>query len=249
MVSKITIKPFINTRLGKKVSYTHPYLGKIETTNPGYPVYIQITYRRKTTHIKSQVAGYYSDLSDLSPQDNYQLKKECKAIYELTAYLVKLFDNRHDKKKEDIIPNFKIYYQQYCQQLDQLIIKGLLATLFDVIERCNSEFYELFAHHTFSSDIKFKVLLKAARELITNFNNQASADEKTLFNIWVKYSDLIDLNNYELDGIDYYIINWIVSDKTELIKSSSIANIKNNEVDIMVLFIDKWIKEYMKYNI
>ena len=247
MKIKITVKPFVNTRLGKKVSYTHPYLGKIETTNPGYPVYIQITYRRKTTHIKSQVAGYYSDLSDLSPQDNYQLKKECKAIYELTAYLVKLFDNRHDKKKEDIIPNFKIYYQQYCQQLDQLIIKGLLATLFDVIERCNSEFYELFANNAYG-DIKFKVLLKSARGLHPNFDSQASPDEKSLFNFWAKYSDLIDLNNYEIDGIDQYLINWIVSDKTELIKSSSIANIKNNEVDSIVQFIDKWIKEYMNYN-
>ncbi|MBT3300885.1 MAG: hypothetical protein HOD63_14045 [Bacteroidetes bacterium] len=158
---KITIKFFLNKRLPSK-SIVRDERGQVIDEIVKYPIYIQLTFLRKSTQFKSSINTEYSD-SNYSEDDNALMMLE-------KMYIIKVIEYENITNKAFSLKGFKSRYDIYSEQIFSLLEQKAIKTFLGALNNSESNYTKLFFHVDFDK-IPFDIILSAALELIPDFQD------------------------------------------------------------------------------
>ena len=141
-ISKITVKHFLNTSLGSKEGITGYYddKGVLQTYAPRYPLYIKIIFMRKTTQMKSSVAGYsdYETLEEAGKKLGDLLNSEVGMLEDVIASEYKRLGDAFELK--GITSKLAVYENGVREVIFE---QYLWVNFFKVVARSKSEYARL----------------------------------------------------------------------------------------------------------
>ena len=221
---KISIKPFLNKKLIPECSDSD---GK-----DLYPLYLQITYNRKNTQIRSKYGMYYANLDH--PEVKNILLFECPLAEKFVRYEI------NNTKKEYSLAGFGGRYEVYATSIAIVIGDYLKEKLKFELKRTNSPFYDIL---NFKNKRKpFEIFYNASLLLFEDLDKKISKEFKQEISLYQLYKDFepVILNKYNFSTI----IDWIYGDYKQQFEHKLRRILKNNsKVDETIEFIDQLIKE------
>ena len=236
----------MNTRLGKKEFISTPYPFRVKMGTVGYPVYIRVTFKRKTTQIRSHIPNNYTNLDGLSKNDRILLEKDCQTILDIVIYLDNLITGRSRNQENNVITNFKAYFKYYSKPLNDLIRNGLEEVFLNTINRCDSEYTKMIDDHSFYVT-PFSTLLNASKAIIPDFEDKSEPEEKRLFEIFAKLSIFSSNDSDTIIDLSFSIINWISANKRDIIQEIFPSKISEADANFLINYIDSWVLAYDRY--
>jgi hypothetical protein len=125
---KLTIKPFLNKLLNSEASDAEG--------NPYYPLYYQISYNRKNTHIRSFYGLFYRDLDEIK---NGLIGFEIKILRKLIAFETNNLQNPYElkglkPKYEVVLISMSSTWSEYLKTKLKLAVQRTKGDLMFVLE-------------------------------------------------------------------------------------------------------------------
>ena len=224
---KITIKPFLNQKLEPECSDQD---GKTL-----YPLYIQVTYDRKNTQIRSKYGTYYDDLNDTMLLNLKEF--ESKILYKVIEYETRDINRPYDLK------GLKNKYDVYSMSIHIVMDDYLKWKLEKALQRTNSELMFVLKYEGFKCN--FENLYKAAQLLFKNLAEFIPADFKQEIKAFTLLSKLQPLSRREYDFPT--VIDWKDESFKSLFEKKLSKELNNKRaVTEMIKITDKIINDRLK---
>lgn len=211
-MKKISVKHFLNTSLksdkdrGRISLVTEDKEGNRLASEDRkkvqkYPVYIKITYNRKTTQMKSEITEYFSAIEDVYTNYPGKISKEVSRMHNAITYEVE----KHGEGFKLKGINQRI--NKYGKTITNLLYDHLSEKFTKALEDSQSEFAGLLLPFTiFKADIG--ILNRAALRLIDNFD-ELSTSFKDEIKVYEVFTALFETKDTELNVA---ILDWIYAD-------------------------------------
>ncbi len=237
---KITIKPFLNKNYPWK-TIKELSDGNSEEINL-YPVYVQITFNRRNTQVKSLIDEYFSDLDEITGNSKTILEAELKTYQ-------KIVELESEKMKDKFtLKGINNRLTEYIKPVYKPLGENVKADYYRIILKARSEFSIVLAN-VYDFKIPFKRLLKATRILIPNFDTLCDDLLLQKFNSFCVFDELFPERQIEAK-IAYYptVIDFLDGSFLNLFKQKLIAkNIyTENEISTIVSTINLILKATIK---
>ena len=229
---KITVKPFLNKYLSLKES---GYEDK-------FPLYYQVTYKRKNTQIKSIFNIYLLILSDISKKEQQIIDFELKNIENTISYLAKI----QDKNIPFSLQGIKSKYQTFMQDIYVVFENYLKKRLLKVVKYTNTEYLSILKFDGF--DVDFLLLLKAVKILNENFNKNIPLDFKEEIDTFQKIIKIIIKK--DSDDLNYLsLLKWKTENAKVELKNKMIIYFgeEASKSEKTILILDAIIDETLKF--
>lgn len=198
-MTKITIKHFVNTTLRSKGVDIFNHNGEPVTTKPLYPLYVKITFQRKTTQVKSIIDGYFNSVEEAQIKHGNLMKMEVDMIEHLI-----LVDFAKDKERFDlkgIVKKIAIYEQNILETVfDKMVWNDFKREIL----KTRSDFMRLLLERNFK--ISPLIYYKAAIQLLDD--SEAIVNLKSNFDDYLLLENLKLINTNELKTFT----NWVFGD-------------------------------------
>ncbi len=221
-LKKISVKPFLNMNLIPECSNSE---GK-----DLYPLYLQITYNRKNTQIRSKYGMYYESLNNPAIRDIIFF--ECSLAEKLVRYEI------NNTKKEYSLAGLGGRYEVYATSIRIVIGDYLKDKLQFELKKTNSPFYDIL---NFKNKRKyFEDFYNASLLLFKDFDKKTSTEFKYEVNIYQIYRDFepISMGGYNFPTI----IDWVYGNYKQQFEQKLVRVLKNNsQIDKTIEFVDKLI--------
>lgn len=221
-LKKISVKPFLNMNLIPECSDS---AGK-----DLYPLYLQITYNRKNTQIRSKYGMYYDSLDH--PEVKNILLFECPLIEKLVRCEI------NNTKREYGLAGLGGRYEVYATYIRIVIGDYLKDKLQFELKRMNSPFYDIL---NFENKRKcFEDFYNASLLLFKDFDKKTSTEFKYEVNLYEIYRDFEPIN---MGGHNFpTIIDWVYGNYKKQFEQKLGRVFKNNsQIVETVEFVDKLI--------
>ncbi|MBN8697930.1 MAG: hypothetical protein J0L87_15475 [Bacteroidetes bacterium] len=195
-----------------------------------YPLYLQITYNRKNTQIRSKYGKYYENLNDQEIRDI--LLFECSLAEKLVRCEI------NNTKKEYSLAGLGGRYEVYATSIAIVIGEYLIGKMKFELKRMNSPFYDIL---NFENKRKyFEDFYNASLLLFKDFDKKISKEFKHEINIYQLYRDFepISMGGYNFPTIT----DWIYGNYKQQFEQKLGRVFKNNNQIVETIeFIDKLI--------
>ncbi|WP_026999438.1 hypothetical protein [Eisenibacter elegans] len=191
---KITIKFFLNE-----------HIKPIDTPQGiAYPLYCQITYNRKNTHIKCNYGGYYTSMESIQETQPKLLPFEEYIFRQMMDYEVGQHGELLDMK------GLGTKYDRYSVSIHALFSHHLKARLqSETLQAQPQEFVEVLNYH--KKTLSFQILLRAAEKLFDDLPGLLSPEFHEEITLYQHYYELYKttLDQAETDYGFPLIIDWV----------------------------------------
>lgn len=228
--SKISVKPFLNKNLSPQ---------KDGGFDLKYPVYYQITYKRKNTQVKSHFDLFHSSLEGLRNNELEQINFECDVLKKTALFELKRNDATFT------LTGIKERYDVYILPLDNVFEEHLKKRLIKCLRLTNTEFLPILKFEGF--EVTFSLLYKASKLLIENFSKQIPLAYKEEIDAYQKYTSLLKNKNW---GIRYFtVLDWYEPDFRDSLRSNFIKffDEKSSNFDKTVSILNSIVEERIKF--
>lgn len=154
-IGKISVRFFLN----KNVKPIHmPLLGDSDF----FPLYVQVTFRRKNTQFRSLYQRQYMNIDNAFNWDRNNLNYEENIIQQVVEYEVKT------KGKQFQLKGLKDKYKNYTAEVGFSVKKYLRITMLASLEQSNSEYWRIM-DPTSHWEVPIEIYYDACLKLINNF--------------------------------------------------------------------------------
>jgi len=154
-IGKISVRFFLNINVNPKYE---PLFGDTKF----YPLYIQVTFRRKNTQFRSFYEQEYIRINDAFNRDHENLKYEEYIIKQIVQYEVKTKGEKFQLK------GLKVKYKIYTAKVDFIVKVFLRDTMSTSLEQSTSK-YKLIMNPERHWEVPLEIYYAAAFRLINNF--------------------------------------------------------------------------------
>ena len=211
---KITVKFFLNKTV-KPIKE-----GNVST----YPLYILLTYNRKSTMLRSHYGGYYKDLKQIN-------KVHYPGLLELEERIVKKTVAFEAEQKKDLfdLKGTHEKYDKYAMGIDTLLDSYMKGQLWNMVIRLEPQEYA-FALNFNEPKVSYRTLYAIASRLFTNFEKLQSKEFKEEIEVYNTYLKL-----YQGAFFQYAfptIIEWMDKSAVEDYKAKLTKIYKKDEIKI-----------------
>ncbi len=227
-LKKITIKPFLNHNLSPEC-----------TDGSGkeyYPLYIQVTYDRKNTQLRSKYGNYYLSLNDAGL---------AKLIAFETKVLTKIIEFETSQSEGDYdLKGLKNKYTTYSISVHYAVSEYLKVKLKAAIKRTNNELMHVLKFEGFKSG--FDNLYKASQLLFPNLEEKITAEFKKQMEAFHLMNKLHPIGSGEYSFAA--LIDWKDNSFKSKFEASLNKELKQNkkQVSETLAIIDKIVAENLK---
>lgn len=194
---KINIKFYLNRNLKPVEAPQYP-------GHKSYPLYINVTYNRKNTQIKSMCNRYFPDLSEaFKSKESINRTSEESLLRRVIEYETK---SQGDKFS---LRNLSIRYLDYSDSIINVINKYFADQIYNAILKSDSEF-DLMLKLSKDYNLPFELYYKATRKLIEGIDRKLPQDFQDELQIGIDFRKWVDnrrLDVSQIDWLDYTAIN------------------------------------------
>lgn len=189
---KITVKFFLNTHLNEILI----------DGRKNYPLYIQITYDRKNTQIKSVYGGFYYNIEQVKEKEANLLSFEERILKKAVRF--ELLKYGEDFRLKGIGRK----YESYCLSTHQLFNTYLKFRFKNLIHKAEpKKFLEILQIEKGKTDIV--TIFEASQRLFDNFNDVIDAEflkELEIYRLYLRdYFSLLQAGEYRFP----VMIDWL----------------------------------------
>ncbi len=223
-IAKISVRFFLN----KNVKPFHiPLLGDSDF----YPLYVQVTFRRKNTQFRSLYQRQYLNIEEALNQDRNNLNYEKNIIQQVVEFEVKTKGERFK------LIGLKDRYKNYTTEVGFSVKKYLRITLLASLEQSNSKYW-MIMDPTSNWEVPIRLYYNASLKLINNFETFLPTNFKKDINTaeeFIRWS--------EKKKVSPLLIQWLngslkVEYKTFLQKKGNSKSLINEKLDLITKTVE-----------
>jgi len=182
-IEKISVRFFLN----KNVKPSHiPLLGDSDF----YPLYVQVTFRRKNTQFRSLYQRQYLNIEEAFNRERNNLNYEKNIIQQVVEFEVKTKGERFK------LIGLKDRYKNYTAEVSFLVYKYLRFSMLASLKQSNSEYW-MIIDPTLNWEVPIRLYYNASLKLINNFETFLPTNFKKDINTaeeFIRWSEKKKLN-------------------------------------------------------